>query len=138
MVRKDAWNDFNVFEFTKARFMAQDVIYPGEGFMCTWERGEIHCFGVKCPMLLLLLSHFSRVWLLPTPWTAAYQAPPSWDFLGKSTGVGCHRLLYLMHYGDLNGKELQKGGNICIYMAYSFCYAVKSNNIIKLLYSNKN
>ena len=26
MVRKDAWNDFNFFEFTKARFMAQGVI----------------------------------------------------------------------------------------------------------------
>ena len=34
MVRKDAWNDFNVFEFTKARFMALDVVYPGEGSMC--------------------------------------------------------------------------------------------------------
>ena len=31
MVRKDAWNDFNSFELTEARFMAQDVIYPGEG-----------------------------------------------------------------------------------------------------------
>ena len=31
MVRKDAWNDLIFFEFTKARFMAQDVIYPGEG-----------------------------------------------------------------------------------------------------------
>ena len=44
-----------------------------------------------------LLSH---VWLLATPWTAAYQAPPSipipsWDFPGKSTGVGCHCLLYI-------------------------------------------
>ena len=27
--------------------------------------------------LLLLLSHFSRVWLCATPWTAAYQAPLS-------------------------------------------------------------
>ena len=27
--------------------------------------------------LLLLLSHVSRVLLLATPWTAAYQAPPS-------------------------------------------------------------
>ena len=27
--------------------------------------------------LILLLSHFSRVWLCVTPWTAAYQAPPS-------------------------------------------------------------
>ena len=30
MVRKDAWNDFDFFEFIKFRFMAQDVIYPGE------------------------------------------------------------------------------------------------------------
>ena len=31
MVRKNAWNDFNFFEFTKASFMAQDVIYLGAG-----------------------------------------------------------------------------------------------------------
>ena len=35
----------------------------------------------------------SRVRLFTTPWTAAYQAPPSIDFPGKSTGVGCHCLL---------------------------------------------
>ena len=28
-----------------------------------------------------------------TPWTAAYQAPPSMGFSGKSTGVGCQCLL---------------------------------------------
>ena len=28
----------------------------------------------------LLLSHFSHVWLCVTPWTAAYQAPPSMGF----------------------------------------------------------
>ena len=50
MVRKDAWNDFNFFEFTKARFMAQDVIYPGEGSMCALEKGDIHFFRVKCPI----------------------------------------------------------------------------------------
>ena len=32
--------------------------------------------------LLLLLSHFSRVQLCATPWTAAYQAPPSMGFSG--------------------------------------------------------
>ena len=42
MKLKDAWNDFYFFEFTKASFMAQDVIYPGEGSMCAWEKGEIH------------------------------------------------------------------------------------------------
>ena len=31
-------------------------------------------------MLLLLLSHFSRVWLCATPWAAAHQAPPSLGF----------------------------------------------------------
>ena len=31
MVRKDAWNDFDFLKFIKVRFMAQDVIYPGEG-----------------------------------------------------------------------------------------------------------
>ena len=36
------------------------------------------------------LSHFR---LLATPWTAAHQVPPSMDFPGKSTGVGCHCLL---------------------------------------------
>ena len=35
VVRKDAWNDFDFFEFIKFRFMAQDVIYPGEGSMST-------------------------------------------------------------------------------------------------------
>ena len=30
MVRKDAWNDFDFFEFIKVRFVAQDVIYPVE------------------------------------------------------------------------------------------------------------
>ena len=50
MVRKDAWDDFTFFEFTKARFMAQGVIYPGEGSGCTSEKGEIHCFGVKYPI----------------------------------------------------------------------------------------
>ena len=31
-------------------------------------------------LLLLLLSHFSRVWLLATPWTAGHQAPPYMGF----------------------------------------------------------
>ena len=34
----------------------------------------------SCPLLLLLLSRFSRVRLGATPWTAAYQAPLSMGF----------------------------------------------------------
>ena len=38
------------FEFTKARFMAQDVIYSREGSVWAWEKDEIYCLGVKCPI----------------------------------------------------------------------------------------
>ena len=46
--------------------------------------------------LLLLLKHFSRVWLCATPETAAYPAPRPWDSSGENTGVGCHFLLQCM------------------------------------------
>ena len=39
------------------------------------------------------VKSLSRVRLFATPWTAAYQAPPSMGFSSKSTGVGCHCLL---------------------------------------------
>jgi len=39
------------------------------------------------------VKSLSRVRPSATPWTAAYQAPPSMGFSGKSTGVGCHCLL---------------------------------------------
>ena len=42
---------------------------------------------------MLLLSRFSCVQPCATPWTAAYQAPPSMDFPGKRTGVGRQCLL---------------------------------------------
>ena len=46
-------------------------------------------------LLLLLLSHFSRVQLCVTPEMAAHQAPPPLGF-SKNTGVGCHFLLHCM------------------------------------------
>ena len=39
-------------------------------------------------LLLLLLSRFSRVPLCATPWTAAYQAPPSMRFSGQQYWSG--------------------------------------------------
>ena len=43
------------------------------------------------------VKSLSRSQLLATPWTAAYQAPLSMDFPGKSTGVGCHCLVLLVY-----------------------------------------
>ena len=40
------------------------------------------------------VKSLSRVQLLVTPWTAAHQAPLSMGFSDKSTGVGCHCLLW--------------------------------------------
>ena len=44
----------------------------------------------------------SRVRLLATPWTAAYQAPPSMGLSRQSTGVGCHCLLRRSHMPQSN------------------------------------
>ena len=44
-------------------------------------------------LLLLLLSHFSRVRLCATPWTVALQALLSMGFSRQDTGEGCHALL---------------------------------------------
>ena len=38
--------------------------------------------------MLLLLSRFSRVRLLATPWTAAHQAPPSMGFARQEHSSG--------------------------------------------------
>ena len=48
----------------------------------------------------------SRVRLLATPWTTAYQAPPSMDFPGKSTGVGCHCLLWTNLDSILKSRDI--------------------------------
>ena len=40
------------------------------------------------------VKSLSRVWLFATPWAVACtRLLRPWDFLGKSTGVGCHFLL---------------------------------------------
>ena len=40
------------------------------------------------------VTSLSRVWLLATPWTAAYQAPPSMGFSRQEYWSGCHCLLW--------------------------------------------
>ena len=48
---------------------------------------------MKDELLLLLLSHFSRVQLCATPKTAAHQAPPSLGFSRQEHWSGLHFLL---------------------------------------------
>ena len=61
-----------------AYFEQVALVTPGRGHpIGCWASAESH---QPTNLLLLLLSCFSRVWLLATPWTAAYQAPPSMGF----------------------------------------------------------
>ena len=56
------------------------------------RQGSLVC----CSLLLLLLSHFSRVRPCVKPEMAAHQAPRPWDSPGKNTRVDCHFLLQCM------------------------------------------
>ena len=81
-------------------------IFPTQGsnprLLCLlhWQAGLYHKshLGSHSTLLLLLLSHFSRVRLCATPQMRPHRRQPTrllhpWDFPGKSTGVGCHCLL---------------------------------------------
>ena len=61
------------------------ALWASFGIAFLWDWNENWPFPVlwllmSLLLLLLLLSRFSRVWLCATPWTAAYQAPPSMGF----------------------------------------------------------
>ena len=65
------------------------VVYPYTSaswyIICAW-----------IPTMLLLLSHFSRVWFCATHRQQPTRLPCPWDSPGKNTGVGCHFLLQCM------------------------------------------
>ena len=50
--------------------------------------GYIYINKMEYYSAMLLLRRFSHVWLLATPWTAAYQAPPSMGFSGQQYWSG--------------------------------------------------
>ena len=63
-------------------------------------------------LLLLLLSRFSRVGLCVTPWTAAYQAPPSmgfsrqkyWSGVPLPSPIYIHTHTYIVCYNLLRSQ----------------------------------
>ena len=48
----------------------------------------------------------SRVRLFATPWTAAYQLLHPWNFPGKSTGVGCHCILWASYTNEVQIRSV--------------------------------
>ena len=65
--------------------------------------------GVGCHFLLqymkVKVKSLSRVRLLATPWTAAYQAPPSMGFSRQEYWSGCHCLLHYKCIRKLKKKK---------------------------------
>ena len=74
------------------------------------------------------MKSLSRVRLLATPWTAAYQAPPSMDFPGKSTKVGCHCLLHI----DAQKFLILMKSNLCIFSLATCAFDVVSKNPLQI------
>ena len=48
VVGEDAWYDFNFLKVTEILFVTQNVVYPGECSICTWE-GVFFCTGMEFP-----------------------------------------------------------------------------------------
>jgi len=55
------------------------------------------------------VKSLSRVWLLATPWTAAYQAPPSMGFSRQEYWSGCHCLLWKEYIDPCKSGRMNKG-----------------------------
>ena len=63
---------------------------------------------------------FSRVWLLATPWTAAYQAPPSMGFSRQEYWSGVP-----LPSPNVTSKASQLA-NFCITFVYGFCFVLST------------
>ena len=42
------WCDFKLLKFVKTWFVTQNVIYPGECSICSWEESVFCCFQMEC------------------------------------------------------------------------------------------
>ena len=67
------------------------------------------------------VKSLSRVWLLAIPWTAAHQAPLFMWFSGKSTEVGCHRLLRSFSQMDIISFL------VAVFMLFHILFLAKQN-----------
>ena len=75
----------------RGRFLVSWLLWPGVGSLRT-GRWESLLPGTFPPQKVKVKS-LSCVRLFATPWTVAYQAPPSMGFSRQSAGVDCHFLL---------------------------------------------
>ena len=108
--RKEYWNGL---PFPSPGDLSNPGIEPMSLMSPHWQVGSLPLAPPGKPqmrMLLLLLSHFSRVRLCATPWTAAHQAPPSMGFSRQEYWSGAH------------GPYLINAQNACACQAWCLAY----------------
>jgi len=120
---------------------------PGGLQSTGFQRVKHNWSNWACAHTLLLLSRFSRVRLLATPWTAAHQAPPSMGFsrqeywsgvplpsLHTHTSVNIKSIMILIQWHNFNQKSLRKrcasiilpnNKNICTFTSRNMIYHLK-------------
>ena len=84
------------------------------------------------------VKSLSHVRLLATPWTAAYQAPPSMGFSRQNTGVGCHCLLHLNPEMDLKVTMVKRKRNSSSKHALNLLYSKHVTYFLLSLQHKKN
>ena len=79
---------------TAASFCFPFIPHPCQHLVVSVFQTLAVLIGMLLLPLLLLLSHFSRVWLCATHRRQPTRLPRPWDSPGKNSGVGCHFLLH--------------------------------------------
>ena len=86
-------------------------LYHASGWLGGLVKPRLHgSHSQRSVVLLLLLSHFSHVQLCATPWTAAYQAPPSMGFSRQEywSGVPLPSLRSVVTLGNLHSQQVPR------------------------------
>ena len=89
------------------------VVAPAVSFLYIESRIWNCGFQNHVLLLLLLLSHFSRVQLFTTQWTVAYQAPPSMGFSRQEywSGLPFHSPSEPHGFAQIHSLLLASSGN---------------------------
>ena len=93
--------------------------FVGSNVAAAWFRHTQDFSGFWISLFILQIVLQSSSYL-----TVACQAPPSWDFLGKNIGVGCHFLL--------QGIFLIRGSNLGLLHCRQTLYCLSHQGILEI------
>ena len=72
--------NWKMFSYISRRIGIEFLLFLPQISLRLWWWWFFFILSISLNLVMLLLSHFSRVWLCATPYMAAHQAPPSLGF----------------------------------------------------------